>query len=98
MSTSLSRIQSDPLTAASGGDDNASMGIQGLATFIRSRAGHTMRNLPLTELRDRRVCIDGNILTLQFHHSNESQHPNRTILGSVRHLYPSGRLVRAGAC
>ena len=54
-----------------------------------------MRDLPLTALHDRRVCIDGNILTLQFHHSNESQHPNRTILGSVRELCPSGRLVRA---
>lgn len=62
------------------------MGIQGLAPFIRSKAPQCIRDVRLSALRGQTVAIDGHILTLRFHHSNESQHPNRTILSWYRFL------------
>ena len=60
------------------------MGIQGLAGFIKKRAGHTVKTLKLADLQGRSVAIDANVLTLKFHHSKESEHPNRTIFGWYR--------------
>ena len=60
------------------------MGIPGLTSFIKKQAGHTFKTVRLHELHGRRVAIDANVLTLKFHHSNESAHPNRTIFGWYR--------------
>ena len=62
------------------------MGIQGLVPFIRSKAPQCIRDVQLSALRGQTVAIDGQILTLKFHHSNESQHPNRTILSWYRFI------------
>lgn len=62
------------------------MGIQGLPAFIRSRAKECIRDLKLSDLHHKSVAIDGNIVTQRFHHSTESEHPNRTILGWYRFI------------
>lgn len=62
------------------------MGIQGLVPFIKSKAPQCLRDVRLSALSGQTLAIDGHILTLRFHHSNESQHPNRTILSWYRFI------------
>lgn len=62
------------------------MGIHGLPGFIKARAKECIRDLKLSDLHSKKVAIDGNIITQRFHHSTESEHPNRTILGWYRFI------------
>lgn len=49
------------------------MGIQGLGSFIKNRVPQTIKPLRLFDLQQRTVAIDGNVLTLKFHHSYKYQ-------------------------
>lgn len=60
------------------------MGVKGLATHLKRAVPEALRTVQLSSLSNRAVAIDGNVLTLRFHHSAESDHVNRHILNWYR--------------